>query len=115
MIVQATMTSPNPHPNPSPGGRGAQQLFLLDSSVSPPDIVEQFAQDAEELALRVRRLVAQAFGVRVARELAQVLAIGARVLREQLGQRGVSVDDQALAPGLDAMQGGGVAATVGLG
>ena len=62
----------------------------------------------------MRRLVAQFLFARIARQLAQVLAVGVRVFGEQVGQRGVAVGNQLVAQGFDAMQRGGFAARIGL-
>ena len=42
--------------------------------------------------------------MRVARELAQMLAVGVREVGQQFGQRRIAVGDQAFAPGLGAVQ-----------
>ncbi len=57
----------------------------------------------------MRRLAGLAFGQRIAYELAQLLAVGGRVLGDELGQCRVTFDEQALPPALAAVQGGGLA------
>src|SRR3546814_14839532 len=51
---------------------------------------EQFLHGAEQLAERMRRLVALALVERVAHQLAQLLAVGRRVRFDQLRERGVA-------------------------
>src|SRR3546814_11895943 len=57
---------------------------------------EQFLHGAEQLAERMRRLVALALVERVAPQLAQLLAVGRRVRVDQLRERGVAFPEQAL-------------------
>src|SRR5262249_44655386 len=73
-------------------------------------LLEHLAQLAEQFAIGVQGFAAIAFDARLARQLAQLLSIGARVRGEQVGQRIVALGDQALAPALDLMQPGGLAA-----
>src|SRR5690606_13126515 len=65
---------------------------------------QQFLDRAEQLAERMRRLVALALVEGVAHQLAQLLAIGRRVRFDQLRQRGVAFPEQALAPAFGAVQ-----------
>src|SRR3546814_10527715 len=51
---------------------------------------EQFLHGAEQLAERMRRVVALALVARVAHQLAQLLAVGRRVRFDQLRERGVA-------------------------
>jgi hypothetical protein len=64
----------------------------------------------EQLAVRARRLVGLAFCQRVAHQLAQVLAIGLRKGGQKFGERVIALGQQAFAPALHPVQGGGVAA-----
>jgi len=66
---------------------------------------EKLAQCAKQLAVCLHRPVAIALGARIACELAQVLAVGGRMLREQLVERRVALGDQALAPGFQTEKG----------
>src|SRR5690606_31041022 len=71
---------------------------------------QQFLQFAEQFAERARRLVAPALLMRVADQLAQLLAVGARVRGQQCGQRVVGfVAEQGIAQRLDPVQRGGFA------
>src|SRR3546814_2145662 len=65
---------------------------------------EHLAQEPEQLAERMRRLVALALVERVAHQLAQLLAVGRRVRFDQLRERGVAFLEQALAPAFGAVQ-----------
>ena len=62
----------------------------------------------------MRRFVAGFFQGRVAGQLAQVLAVGRRVLVQQFGQRRVAFGDQPVAPVFDLVQGLRLAPVVGL-
>src|SRR3546814_18762763 len=55
---------------------------------------EHLAQEPEQLAERMRRLVALALVERVAHQLAQLLAVGRRVRFDQLRERGVAFLEQ---------------------
>ena len=70
---------------------------------------KQPAQLTEEFAVRMRRFVGLALGVRVARELAQALAVGGRMQCDELAERVIALVDQAIAPGFDALHPGGFA------
>jgi hypothetical protein len=97
--------------NPRRAGRPLQRL-LVGFEVGLL-AAHQGLEFAEQLAVRVQRLVVQAFLARIARKLAQVLAIGVRMGFHQFRQRRVAAFDQALAHRLEAMQCGGFAARVG--
>ena len=58
----------------------------------------QRTQHLEDLAVGARRLVLRLFGLRVAYQGAQLLAVGLRVVVKQGGQRLVTVGQQAVAP-----------------
>ena len=71
---------------------------------------QQFAHFAEQLPVRARGLVATAFLVRVAHQLAQLLPVGIGMSGQQFGHRHVAVvAHQAVAHCFRAMQGGGLA------
>ena len=71
----------------------------------------QRLERAEQFAERARRLVALAFLVRIAHQLAQVLAVGIGMRSQQLGHLGIAVvAQQGVAQGLDAVHGRGLLA-----
>src|SRR3546814_12004194 len=65
---------------------------------------EQFLHGAEQLAERMRRLVALALVERVAHQLAQLLAVGRPVRFDHLRERGVAFLPSELAPAFRAVQ-----------
>ena len=71
-------------------------------------LAHQLAQHAEQFAEGVRRLVGQALRLGIARQRAQLLAVGQRVERDELGQGFVAAVDELQPPVLDAMQRGGL-------
>jgi hypothetical protein len=67
-------------------------------------VARDLAQQSEQFAVRVQRLVLFAFDSRLPCELAQLLAIGIRKPGEQFAERLVAFVDQAIAPGFELMQ-----------
>lgn len=54
----------------------------------------------------MRRPIRLAFGARLTCKLTQALAVGLRIICQQLAQRIVAIGEQTFAPGLDAVQRG---------
>jgi len=59
---------------------------------------------AQSRPIRPRRFVPLLLFPRIAHQLAQVLAVGLRMLGQQFRQRRVAIGDEPFAPGLHAMQ-----------
>ncbi len=67
---------------------------------------QQVAQLAEQVAIGMRRFVAQLFFLRIARELTQMLAIRVREFIDQRTERAIAFGHQAPAPALCTVQRG---------